>query len=156
LIVNKSNCCCYVNNEKLSVSSYGSCMGGVKQPTGRQLLTNFIIYYCIEYTSSWSGFELTTLVIDSDCTGSCKSNYHTIATKTNPFKLIQLSSTYYSQIYHILTLIDCFAQRNKLKMTLYRSLTLVVFSNLILPCSDSIWAGKLHWPDTFCYILSLN
>jgi len=28
------------------------------------------------------GFELTTLmVIDTDCTGSCKSNYHTITTR---------------------------------------------------------------------------
>jgi hypothetical protein len=29
------------------------------------------------------GFKLTTLVvIGTDCTGSCKSNYHTIATTT--------------------------------------------------------------------------
>jgi len=32
---------------------------------------------CIEYTSPRVGFELSTLaVIDTDCTGSCKSNYH--------------------------------------------------------------------------------
>jgi hypothetical protein len=38
---------------------------------------------CIKYTSSQAGFELTTLVvIDTDCTGSCKSNYHTITTTT--------------------------------------------------------------------------
>ena len=31
------------------------------------------------------GFELTTLlVIGTDCTGSCKSNYHTITTMTAP------------------------------------------------------------------------
>ena len=35
-----------------------------------------------EYTSPWTGFKLTTLVIGIDCTGSCKSNYHTIATTT--------------------------------------------------------------------------
>ena len=30
-----------------------------------------------------AGFELTTLVeINTDCTGSCKSNYHTITTTT--------------------------------------------------------------------------
>jgi hypothetical protein len=35
------------------------------------------------YTSSWSRFELTTLVvIATDCIGSCKSNYHTITTMT--------------------------------------------------------------------------
>ena len=36
---------------------------------------------CIEYTSSWAGFELTTLVvIGTDCIGSYKSNYHAIMT----------------------------------------------------------------------------
>jgi hypothetical protein len=38
-----------------------------------------------EYTSPWTGFELTTLmVIDIDCIGSCKSNYHTITTIAAP------------------------------------------------------------------------
>ena len=32
---------------------------------------------------AWSGFELTTsVVIDTDCKGSCKSNYHTITVTT--------------------------------------------------------------------------
>jgi len=32
---------------------------------------------CIEYTSPWAGFKLTMLVvISTDCTGSCKSNYY--------------------------------------------------------------------------------
>ena len=36
---------------------------------------NFITLCCIEYTSLWAGFELTTLVvIGTDCT-SCKSSY---------------------------------------------------------------------------------
>jgi hypothetical protein len=35
----------------------------------------------LSHTSPWTGFELTTLVvIGTDCTGSCKSNYHTITT----------------------------------------------------------------------------
>ena len=34
---------------------------------------------------AWAGFELTTfLVIDTDCIGSCKSNYHSIKTTTIP------------------------------------------------------------------------
>jgi hypothetical protein len=45
-----------------------------KSPTCHKSLTNFITYCCIEYTSSWAGFELTTLVvICTDCI-----NYHTI------------------------------------------------------------------------------
>ena len=46
---------------------------------------------CIEYTSTWAGFEHTTLVvIDTDCIGSCKSNYHTITTMTSHFILFFL------------------------------------------------------------------
>ena len=37
------------------------------------------LYHIMLYTSTWSRFELTTIVvIGADCIGSCKSNYHTI------------------------------------------------------------------------------
>jgi hypothetical protein len=40
---------------------------------------------CIENTSPWTGFKLTTLVvIGIDCTDSCKFNYHMISTTTTP------------------------------------------------------------------------
>ena len=56
-----------------------------KPQTCRKSLTNFITQCCIEYTSPWAGFELTTLVvIGTDCIGSYKSNYHTITTTTAP------------------------------------------------------------------------
>ena len=46
-----------------------------KPPTCRKSLTNLMLYR--------TGFELTTLVvIATDCTGICKSNYHTITTTT--------------------------------------------------------------------------
>jgi hypothetical protein len=49
-------------------------------------------YCCIEYTSPWIGFELTTLVvIGIDCIGSCKSNYRTIITTTAPVKRTSVS-----------------------------------------------------------------
>ena len=39
----------------------------------------------IFFTSPLTGFELTILVvIDTDCTGSCKSNYHMIITRQPP------------------------------------------------------------------------
>ena len=42
---------------------------------------------------AWAGFELTTLVvICTDCTGSCKSNYHTITTTTAPSLLVSENS----------------------------------------------------------------
>ena len=68
-----------------------SFIGGGNQSTRREpltcrkSLTNFIMLCCIEYSSSWAGFKLTTLVvIGTDCIGSCKSNYHTITTMPAP------------------------------------------------------------------------
>jgi len=56
-----------------------------KPPTCCKYLTNFITYCCIEYTSPWVGFKLTTLVvIGADCIGNCKSIYHTITTTKAP------------------------------------------------------------------------
>ena len=43
------------------------------------------LYHKMLYTSPWSRFELTTsVVIGTDCIGSCKSNYHTITTTMAP------------------------------------------------------------------------
>jgi hypothetical protein len=36
------------------------------------------------YTLPWSRFKPTSVVIGTDCIGSCKSNYHTITTTTAP------------------------------------------------------------------------
>jgi hypothetical protein len=50
-------------------------------PTCRKSLTN---YHIMLYPSPWSRFELTTSVVtDTDCIGSCKSNYHTITATTD-------------------------------------------------------------------------
>ena len=52
--------------------------GGGNQPTDE-------LYHIMLYTSAWSRFQLTTsVVICTDCIGSCKSNYHTIMTTTDP------------------------------------------------------------------------
>jgi hypothetical protein len=43
------------------------------------------LYHIMLYTSPWSRFELTTsVVIGTDCIGSCKSNYHTITATAAP------------------------------------------------------------------------
>ena len=43
------------------------------------------LYHIMLYTSPWSKCELTTsVVIGTDCIGSCKSTYHTITTTTAP------------------------------------------------------------------------
>ena len=43
------------------------------------------LYHIMLYNSHWSRFELaTSVVIGTDCTSSCKSNYHTITATTAP------------------------------------------------------------------------
>jgi hypothetical protein len=43
------------------------------------------LYHIKLYTSTWLRFELTTsVVIGTDCIGSCKSNYHTITATMAP------------------------------------------------------------------------
>ena len=56
---------------------------------------------------AWTGFGLTTLVgIGIDCTGSCKSNYHTITTTTAPqytmktIDLLQVTEKLYDIMLH--------------------------------------------------------
>ena len=40
---------------------------------------------------AWAGFKLTTsVVIGTDCIGSCKSNYHTITTTTAPINAYKI------------------------------------------------------------------
>ena len=54
----------------------------ILQDINKTLITSF----CVEYTSPWAIFYLTTfLIIGTDCTGSCKSNYHTIMTTMAPY-----------------------------------------------------------------------
>ena len=66
-----------------------SLIGGGNQRTRRKQTTDLSqvtdkLYHILLYTSPWSRFELTTsVVIGTDCIGSCKSNYHTIMTTTS-------------------------------------------------------------------------
>jgi hypothetical protein len=47
------------------------------------------LYHIMLYTSPWSTFKLTSVVMDSDYIDSCKSKYHTITATTVPLnKLI--------------------------------------------------------------------
>jgi hypothetical protein len=75
------------NFNNISVISWPSVLFwlGEKPLTYRKSLTNFITWCCIDYTSTWNGFELTILVvIGTDGTCSCKSNYHIYTTSTTP------------------------------------------------------------------------
>ena len=74
---------------------YHGChfIGGGNRSSSRKPRTDLSqvtdkLYHIMLYTSPWSRFELkTSVVIGTDCTGSCKSNYHTITTTTTPLHL---------------------------------------------------------------------
>ena len=75
-------------------------IGGVNRSTWKKPSNYFASHRqtCIEYTSQWAGFELRTLVvIGTNCTGSCKSNYHTITITTASYK-----SSYNLHLLHFL------------------------------------------------------
>jgi len=80
----------------ISVISWQSVLlvgetGGLREATDLLQVTDKL-YHIMLYTTPWSIFELTTsVVIGTDCIGSCKSNYHTIMAtmpppKKNPHK----------------------------------------------------------------------
>jgi hypothetical protein len=57
-----------------------------------------IMLYRVHIT--WTGFVLTSLVvIGTDCTGSCKSNYHTITTTTTPCRVNKRNRKYQFHIF---------------------------------------------------------
>ena len=60
------------------------------------------LYHTVLYTSTWSRFELTTsVVICTDCIGSCKSNYHTNTTTTVPLFLWSVILQTFSCFLHV-------------------------------------------------------
>jgi hypothetical protein len=75
---------------ELSFTGGGRQSIGGKPPNCHMSLTNFMTSCSIEYSSTWAGFELTTFaVIGTDCTCSCKSNYHAIMTTKEYLFIIQ-------------------------------------------------------------------
>ena len=100
------------------------------------------LYHLMLYTSPWSTFELTTsVVIGTDCIGSCKSNYHTITATTTPppfpHKKTQIGIKIYSEIcLNRTSLGPTFCHRNRqvfrlYKVLLFQQLSIICLSNLL-------------------------
>ena len=71
----------------ISVISWWSFIGGGNWRTTDLSQVTDKLYHIMLYSSPWSRFELTTsVVMSTDCIGSCKSNYHTITASMAPKK----------------------------------------------------------------------
>ena len=86
-------------------------------------------YHILLHISPWSRFEITSVVISTDCIGSCKSKYHTVTATTDPppFKNIYVHYQYNWELFN------------------YGNLCLTFVNNLptfIVPFF------KLHWFNT--------
>jgi len=53
------------------------------------------LYHIMLYTSPWSRFEPTSVVIGTDCIGSCKSNYCAITATTAPMSKMNNASVFF-------------------------------------------------------------
>ena len=94
----------------------------------------------LEKTNDWSRFEFTTsVVVDTDCIGSCKSNYHTIMTTTAPFEslwnlLTHLYNTYLSSpkssIINVLVIIWAYRTTTCKLKTKIKISKIIRFSNI--------------------------
>ena len=98
------------------------------------------LYHIMLYTSPWSRFKFTTsVVVDTDCIGSCKSNYHTIMTTTAPFEslwnlLTHLYNTYLtslkSSIINVLVIIWAYRTTTCKLKTKIKISKIIRFSNI--------------------------
>jgi hypothetical protein len=128
-----------------------------KPPACRKSLTNLITYCCIEYTPPWTGFELTTLVvIGTDYTGSCNTNYNTITTTTAPEVHREKDFTFLTicinkrAVFRIYMHFRLYAKMSfsYLYISFYRKPLIIVLKTLKLRL-----LGFLHLP-CWCYALS--
>ena len=75
------------------------------------------------YISPWSRFELTTsVVIGTDCIGSCKSNYHTIMATTAPVGIkIWHSTIFFHEFAQQIILTGCKLNFNQFPLILLKT-----------------------------------
>ena len=79
-----------------------SFIGGGNRSTQRKhdlLQVTDKLYHIMLFTSPWTGFELTSVVIGTDCIGSCKSNYYTMTAPSNLLTLSISDEVYYRNVF---------------------------------------------------------
>ena len=105
------------------------------------------LYHIMLFHLPWSTFEITTsVVIGTDCIGSCKSNYHTITATTAPKITIEIRPNYTSKKITIIDKISPWKQKRQNNSCHYVIITKSVHSTnwskvdnfLIFICGTSL------------------
>ena len=106
-IVLCSVCVCFVDLWlSFCIISFGHCVICSSIYSLWSLLWYFqtllITLCCIEYTSPWTGFKLTALmVLGTDCTGSCTSNHHAITTTMTSYVILRVKNLNITETKHV-------------------------------------------------------
>ena len=121
---------------------------GKKTPICRKQLTNFITQCCTVYISPWTAFELiTSVVIGSDCTGSCK------LIKLKMCSLIELLFYVFSELRILVTMATVF--NGVLDVTYKSDVSLVPIKGQLQLKFNQIYTMStnkhdiLTWPHSF-------
>jgi hypothetical protein len=92
------------------------------------------LYHIVLYTPSWSRFELTTsVVIDTDCIDSCKSNSYTIMATTTPAIVRVVDLQFF-------TVVLVYLNSNLLQLTLKG----VIYIIISWVCSPNCMYSRFH------------
>jgi hypothetical protein len=114
--------------------------------TSSHIIENHKSSEIIKYTWSWTEFELTTwVVIYTDCTGSCKSIYHTITTTTAPILLWFMTIKYSILLWRNYKLYG-----KKMKYPIYHVLYLPLGKGNILIMKKL----QIPYPSSWCSVFS--
>ena len=134
-----STTCQIYHGGHVSYFGEGNWCKRIRSPSCWKALANFITYCCIEYTSPWAGFELTTLVlIGTDC------------------RVVVLS--YNRLVRKDMDVNDTLTQTNVKPWRLYCCSTLTLNSSItgIAHTLILVWNVPYSAVELYCLLLSIN
>jgi hypothetical protein len=143
LLLRVDDCCIHAGPLSLNNKSAWGNMEDPEKTTDLSQVTDNRDHIML-YTSPWSRFELTTsVVIGTNCIGSCNSNYHTItAMIAFSFSICSLLTIHYIWTFFILDISKysgCFKCVQILYSTFCVQTISMIYSYIIVLTDFTIW-----------------